>query len=385
MWANRRGIACAARLIARTKNAGGDIQAAFQRKTRSMAATPLKASEWDSPPAAFDFRSDTFTSPTPSMLSSLARASLGDDVYLESTTTTSLESRLATIFAKPAALFVLSGTMGNQLCLRSHLTQPPHSVLCDARAHINMYEAGGLASLSQALITAVRPSNGKWITLEDVKKEVLLGDDIHYAPTRVISLENTIGGVIMPLEEIRRISGFAKEHGIKMHLDGARLWNACSVPDAPGLHEYAAVVDSLSVCMSKSLGAPVGSFILGEKTFINHARHMRKAIGGGIRQAGLLTAMAEVAFDEVFLGGQLAYANAYAKRLGEKWTALGGETTLPVDTNMVWLDLAKRGVGVEVWAEEAKKQGVKISGGRIVCHYRESSALSQCPAEERYH
>lgn len=330
-----------------------------------------RISEWASSPAASDFRSDTLTTPTPSMLASLTHASLGDEVYLESTTTTSLESRLAKLFAKPAALFVLSGTMGNQLCLRSHLTQPPHSVLCNVRAHINIHEAGGIASLSQALVTAVQPSNGKWITLEDVKKEVILGSNIHHAPTRVISLENTINGVIMPLEEIRRISEFAKEHGIKMHLDGARLWNACSVPDAPELHEYAALVDSLSVCMSKSLGAPVGSFILGEKGFIDHGRHMRKAIGGGIRQAGLLTAMAEVALDEVFLGGRLAETNGYAKRLEAKWRALGGETTLPVDTNMVWLDLEKKGVSMEVWMEETERRGVKMSGGRIVCHYRE--------------
>lgn len=330
-----------------------------------------KVSEWESSPAAFDFRSDTLTSPTPSMLSSLAHASLGDDVYFESTTTTALESRLAKLFAKPAALFVLSGTMGNQLSLRAHLTQPPHSVLCDVRAHINLYEAGGLASLSQALVTGVPPSNGKWITLEDVKKHVVLGNDIHFAPTRVISLENTINGVIVPLEEIRRISEFAREHGIKVHLDGARLWNACSVPGAPALHEYAALVDSLSVCMSKSLGAPVGSFIIGEKKLVDHARHMRKAIGGGIRQAGILTAMAEVALDEVFLGGQLSGANAHAKRLEGRWKALGGETTLPVDTNMVWLDLEKRGVSTESWVEETKKQGAKISGGRIVCHFRE--------------
>lgn len=217
----------------------------------------------------------------------------------------------------------------------------------------------------------MRPSNGKWITLEDVKKEVTLGDNIHFAPTRVISLENTINGVIMPLDEIRRISEFAKEHGIKVHIDGARLWNACSVPGAPALHEYAALVDSLSVCFSKSLGAPVGSFVVGEKKLVDHARHMRKAIGGGIRQAGILTAMAEVALDEVFLGGQLIKANAYAKRLEKKWTALRGQTTLPVDTNMVWLDLEERGISMEVWEEEAKKQGVKVGGGRIVCHYRE--------------
>lgn len=226
------------------------------------------------------------------------------------------------------------------------------------------------------MTTAVRPSNGKYITLEDIEKEVVLSDDIHFAPTRVISLENTIGGVIMPLSEIALISEFAKAHGIKVHLDGARLWNACSVPGAPELHEYAAVVDSLSVCFSKSLGAPVGSFVVGEERLVEHARHVRKAIGGGIRQAGVLTAMAEVALDEVWGGGLLEVGNGFAKRLEVRWRELGGGVTLPVDTNMVWLDLGGRGVEVGEWVEEARRQGVIVGGARIVCHYRESGALS---------
>lgn len=238
-----------------------------------------------------------------------------------------------------------------------------------------MYEAGGLASLSQALITGVTPSNGRWITLEDVKKDVVLGNDIHFAPTRVISLENTINGVIMPLEEMRRISAFAREHGIKVHLDGARLWNACSVPGAPGLAEYAECVDSLSVCLSKSLGAPVGSAVVGERALVEHARHMRKAVGGGIRQAGILTAMAAVAVEEVWVGGKLAVGNEWARRLEGKWKALGGRVTLPVDTNMVWLDLEGRGVDMGVWMEEVERAGVKVGWGRIVCHYRECTGL----------
>ncbi|KAL7274355.1 hypothetical protein RUND412_002749 [Rhizina undulata] len=335
-----------------------------------MASSP--ANEWEKSPAEFDFRSDTLTTPTKSMLESLAHVSLGDDVFKESTTTTKIEQRLATLFGKPAALFVLSGTMGNQISLRSHLTQPPHSILLDAKSHIQKHEAGGVATLSQALTTPVHASNGKYITLEDVKREVILSDDIHFAPTRVICLENTIHGVIVPLEEIHRISEFARQHGIKVHLDGARLWNACSVPDSPSLEEYAAEVDSLSICFSKSLSAPAGSFILGEEKFINHARHVRKAIGGGIRQAGILTAMAEIALDDVFLAGELTKANNFAMEIERTWKELGGEVELPADTNMVWLDLKKRGVDAQVLEEEAKKLGVKLWGNRIVCHFQNS-------------
>jgi threonine aldolase len=307
------------------------------------------------------------------MLAALEHASLGDDVSNESTTTTTLEQRVASLFQKPSSLFVLSGTMGNLLSLRAHLLQPPHSVLCDARSHVQLYEAGGIASLSQAMTVPVRPSNGLYLTLPDVVSNVVLSSNIHVSPTRVIALENTIAGVIMPLEDLRAISRFARSRGIKVHLDGVRLWNACD--DVASLREYAAEVDSLSVCFSKSLGAPVGSCIVGEEALVRHARHMRKAVGGGVRQAGVLTAMMDVALDEVFLSGRLRAANVYAARLADKWGSLGGVLTLPSDTNMVWLDLEARGVTLEEWAEATRHAGVTVEDDRVVCHYREYKFL----------
>ncbi|RPA91999.1 beta-eliminating lyase [Choiromyces venosus 120613-1] len=342
-----------------------------------MSATTSGAttSSWDRSPAEFDFRSDTFTTPTRSMLASIGSINLGDDVYSECTTTQSLESRIASLLDKPSALFVLSGTMGNQLAMRALLVQPPHSILLDSRSHIQLHEAGGIASLSQAVTVPVPPSNGKYLTLEDVQKHVILGNDVHFAPTRVISLENTINGVIMPVEEVRRIGQWAKAEGIKVHLDGARLWNACSVPEpsAELLSEYAKHVDSLSVCFSKSLGAPVGSCMAADERTVASARHMRKAIGGGIRQAGILTAMARVGLEEVFFGGKLARANAFAKSLEEEWIKLGGSVTLPVDTNMLWLDLRARGIDDAVWKGAIEEVGgVRMWGDRIVCHYQNS-------------
>jgi len=338
----------------------------------SYASTSLN-NEWSRSPAEFDFRSDTVTSPTPSMLAALSTASLGDDVYQESTTTNALAARIAKLLGKESALFVLSGTMGNQLCIRALLEQPPYSVLCDHRAHIYANEAGATALISQATTTPVIPRNGLYLTLEDVKKHIILSDDIHYARTRIICLENTVWGVIHPLDEIKRICWFAREHGINVHLDGARLWNACSIPGAPSLAEYASEVDSVSVCVSKSLGAPVGSFIVGSEKLVAKANHMRKLLGGGIRQAGVLTAMAEVGLDEVFLAGRLRESNEHAKKVEAAWLRCGGKVVLPVDTNTVWIDLEGRGVSVEIWQQVGEEMGVKLGGERIVCHFQNSA------------
>jgi threonine aldolase len=173
-----------------------------------------------------DFRSDTVTTPTASMLAAMSQSSFGDDVYVEDTTTNEFEHYVAKLLGHEAGLFVSSGTMGNQLGLRMHLMQPPHSVLCDHRAHVGNYEAGAIAVLSQAMLIPVVPSNGLYLTLEDIEEHAVLDDDIHLAPTKVISLENTLSGTIMPLTEVRRISAWARSKGLKMHLDGARIWNA---------------------------------------------------------------------------------------------------------------------------------------------------------------
>ncbi|KAF3079244.1 hypothetical protein TWF706_003401 [Orbilia oligospora] len=321
-------------------------------------------------PAAYDFRSDTVTTPTPSMLQSILNISVhGDDVFSEDTTTNNLESFIVSLTGKPAACFVMSGTMGNQVSIRSHLTQPPHSIVMDSRCHIFNYEASGAAILSQAQMIPVKPANGEHLTLEEVQDNIIDSDDIHYAPTRLICLENTINGIIMPLEEIKKISAFAKEKGIKLHLDGARLWNVVAAGGGD-LKEIISYFDSVSLCFSKGLGAPMGSIVIGEKDFIGRVRHFRKMVGGATRQIGIATAPARTAVEEVFLGGRLTRTHELAKRLESSWAKLGGKLKFPCHTNMVWLDPASAGVDESDIPTEAKKAGLKWDYERIVVHHQ---------------
>ncbi|RVD85818.1 uncharacterized protein DFL_004125 [Arthrobotrys flagrans] len=321
-------------------------------------------------PAAYDFRSDTVTTPTPSMLQSILNISVhGDDVFSEDTTTNNFESFIVSLTGKPAACFVMSGTMGNQVSIRSHLAQPPHSIVMDSRCHIFNYEAGGAAILSQAQMIPVKPANGEHLTLEEVKESVIDSDDIHYAPTRLICLENTINGVIMPLEEIKKISAFAKEKGIKLHLDGARLWNVVAAGGGD-LKEVISYFDSVSLCFSKGLGAPMGSIVIGENDFIGRVRHFRKILGGATRQIGIATAPARTAVEEVFLGGRLTRTHELAKRLESSWARLGGKLRFPCHTNMVWLDPASTGIDESDIPIEARKAGLKWDYERIVVHHQ---------------
>lgn len=302
------------------------------------------------------------------MLSAMAKSSLGDDVFREDLTTQSLETRVSSLLSHASGLFVVSGTMGNQVALRTHLLQPPHAVLCDHRAHISQYEAGGVASLSQAMLQRVVPRNGLYLTVEDVKREAVLGDEIHSTPTRVISLENTLGGVIMPLDELKRIRAFAIEHGIKLHLDGARLWNAVAA-GAGTMAEYGALCDSVSVCFSKGLGAPIGSVLVGSESFIKKARWIRKSIGGGMRQTGPIAAAALAALDEVY--PKLVTTHEAAKDLARYLETLHIKTVLPVDTSMLFLDLEGSGLRDGWIVEEGVQRGIKLgSGGRIVLHHQ---------------
>ena len=322
-----------------------------------------------------DLPGDVVTTPTPSMLAAIQNCTLLDDVFMEDPTTTSLESHLASITSHEAALFVTSGTMGNQLALRSHLTQPPHSVLCDYRAHILEWEAGGAASLTQALVKGVVPSNGVYLTLEDIEKKVVLGDDIHSCPTGVIALENTLGGTIMPLGEVKRISAFAREHGIKLHCDGARLWEAV-VAGAGSLPDFTREFDSVSLCFSKGLGAPVGSILVGSKKFIKQARWVRKSIGGGMRQPGVLTAAARVAVDETFgkgpngEGGLLKNCHLIAKKIAKMWTEMGGKLDRPTETNMVWFNFEDLHLGEDEFVAIGKRHGLRFADARLVVHYQ---------------
>ncbi|KAF2675488.1 l-allo-threonine aldolase [Microthyrium microscopicum] len=317
----------------------------------------------------FDFRSDVVTTPTLSMLQAIQQTTLLDDVYQEDTTTQELEAFIAKITNHEASLFVLSGTMGNQVAMRTHLGAPPHSIICDHRAHVALYEAGGAASLCGAYIKTLVPKNGHHLTLEDIQANAVLDDDVHGCPTKVISLENTINGTVIPLDECRRISKWAREHEIIVHLDGARLWEAVAA-GAGSLLDYAACFNSMSLCFSKGLGAPIGSVLVGNRAFIKRARWVRKMFGGGLRQAGVVSSAARVAVEETFLGGQLKAGHEKAQKLGEYWEGLGGKLKEAVETNMVWIDIESMEIPTQTLISTAEKHSIRVSGGRFVIHYQ---------------
>lgn len=388
----------ASRSAVKTFNCGNCVQYSTKRSPHRISIQPqrtmatngtaaangihkssTKLNHWATPgvsASAFDFRSDTITTPTSSMLRAIEECTLMDDVFVEDPSTNELENFVADLVGHAKALLVMSGTMGNQVAIRSHLGGPPHSVLCDSRAHILVYEAGGCASLSQAMVNGVKPSNGVYLTLEDVQEHATLSDNVHYAPTKIISLENTLGGAIMPLEECRRISEWARERGVIMHLDGARLWEAVAA-GAGSLKEYAACFDSISLCMSKGLGAPIGSVITGTEKFITRSRWIRKSIGGGTRQSGIISSAGRVAIEETFLGGALTESHKNAKRVESIWKGLGGKVQLPVETNMVWLDLKAAGIEADEFIKMGQTEGLRLLGGRLVVHYQISAEAMQ--------
>jgi threonine aldolase len=246
--------------------------------------------------AMIDLRSDTVTRPTPGMRAAIQAAEVGDDVFGEDPTVRRLEERVAEILGKERALFVPSGTMSNQICIKVN-TQPGDELLCDATCHIYNFEAGGPAVLSGV---TCRTLEGDYGILEvgQLEGKVRPMND-HVVRTRVVALENTHnrgGGRVYPLEKIRAISDWAKKHHLMMHLDGARLWNAIVATGiaAPKWTEH---FDSVSVCFSKGLGAPIGSALAGTHDFVNRARRIRKLFGGGMRQAGIAAAAALYALD----------------------------------------------------------------------------------------
>lgn len=197
----------------------------------------------------------------------------------------------------------------------------------------------------------------------------IVGNDIHTAPTRVISLENTLGGTIMPIEEIAKISALAKRHNLKLHLDGARLWNASAETGIP-ISEYGKYFDSMSLCLSKGIGAPVGTVIVGEPDFIQTANWFRKQVGGGIRQAGLLAAAADVALTEIF-PEKLKLTHETTKKLAKELNEeLGLTFQIPVETNFIFLDLEKAGIDPGVFIEEGAKLGITVAGARVAIHHQ---------------
>lgn len=304
------------------------------------------------------------------MLESVLTCTVGDSVYKEDQDCLDLEEKMARLSSKEAALFCSSGTMSNQIALRAHLFQPPHSILCDYRAHVYSHEAGGLATLSQAMVSAIIPSNGDYLTLGDILDNYIPDDgDIHMAPTKVVSLENTLHGIITPYEEIERISKWCKEMGIALHCDGARLWNASAETGIP-IGDYCKLFDSVSLCLSKSLGAPFGSILVGNKKFIEKCNHFKKQNGGGIRQAGMLAKMASIAIDDNF--DQIVKSHQYAKDFGSFCVEKGIPLESPVETNFVFLDSKKVKINPAVYEQLSKKYNVKTMGNRIAFHYQNS-------------
>lgn len=261
--------------------------------------------------------------------------------------------------------------MTNQLGLRLLLTQPPHSVLCDARAHVYNYECGGIAYHSQASVSPVIPRNGHHLTVEDLASN-LITDTLCSPVTKVVSLENTLNGTIMPLGEIKRIREFTKKNGLKLHLDGARLWNASQATGIP-LHEYGQHFDTISVCLSKGVGAPIGSILASSKENIQRARHLRKLMGGGWRQAGLLAAAAKHCIETVV--PTMPETHRLAKELATSFEKLGMTLSTPCETNMVFVDTANVRLTVDDLHHALKAKNIIISSGsgtqaRIVLHYQ---------------
>jgi threonine aldolase len=236
-----------------------------------------------------DYRSDTVTKPTKKMHDAMFRAPVGDDVFGEDPSVNELERLSAEMFRMEAALYCPSGTMTNQIAIKCH-TQPGDEVICDVTSHIYQYEGGGIAANSGAQVKLIYGDRGR-ITAEQVK-ESINADDVHKARTTLVSLENTSnrgGGSCYNLAEIKRIRQVCDEHNLMLHLDGARLFNAL-VAKKEDPKEYGQVFHSISICLSKSLGCPVGSLVIGTKDFIRKARRVRKAFGGGMRQAGYVAA-----------------------------------------------------------------------------------------------
>ena len=281
-----------------------------------------------------DLRSDTVTKPTPAMREAMARAEVGDDVFGDDPTVKALESRTAELLGKEAALFVPSGTMANQLAIRSH-TEPGDEILVEANAHIYYYEGGAPAALSGVMCRCINGQRGIF-TGADVEASLRPADQ-HFPRTRLVCLENTHnrgGGKIWSIGQVQEVAAAARKHGLQLHLDGARLWNASVAAGIPE-RDYATYFDTISVCFSKGLGAPVGSALVGPKAFIERARRFRKMFGGGMRQAGIIAAGALFALDNH--RARLAEDHANAKALASGLAAVSGLEATPaeVETNMV--------------------------------------------------
>jgi len=284
-----------------------------------------------------DLRSDTVTRPTTAMRRAMAEAVVGDDVFGDDPTVQELELRVAQLSGKEAALYVPSGTMGNQLAVNV-LTVPGEQILLESESHVFRYEQGGVAANSGCLVYMVRTPRGA-VAPDQLADALDDPEDDHVARLSLLCLENTHnrhGGAIVPLESMRAVAAAAREHGLRVHLDGARLWNA-SVASGIPIREWAATVDTLTMCFSKGLGAPIGSILVGPSALIRRARRVRKRWGGAMRQVGILAAACLHALDHHV--DRLSLDHRRARTLAREIAKAPGVTVLEPDTNIVMVDL----------------------------------------------
>lgn len=305
-----------------------------------------------------DFRSDTVTKPTNEMLEAMFNAPVGDDVFSEDPTVNELQEFAADYFGKEAALFCSSGTQTNQIAINVHV-QPGGEVICHEESHIYKYEGGGIAKNSGASVRLLQGDRGR-LTVDEIAKWINNPDDVHFPLTQLVSLEDTTnrgGGAIYDFEEIKKIKAFCVANQLPLHLDGARLMNAL-VETGIDPKVYAYQFDSISLCLSKGLGAPVGSVLVGTKDFIKQARRVRKVFGGGMRQAGIIAAGGLYALKHNV--ERLKIDHDHARKLESTLNELDWvQSVLPVQTNIV-VAILKDANQREVIIERLAERKVRI-------------------------
>jgi threonine aldolase len=303
-----------------------------------------------------DLRSDTITQPSSGMKEAMIAAPVGDDVFGEDPTINALEEKAANYFGMESAIFCPSGTMTNQIAIRVH-TAPHTEVICDAKSHIYLYEGGGIAYNSFASVRLLHGDQGR-ITAEMVKDNINNPEDIHAPISTLVSLENTMnkgGGCVYDFKEIEKISLLCKDNNLKLHLDGARLFNALVATDDDP-KKYGKHFDTISICLSKGLGCPVGSLLLGNKEDIKKARRVRKVLGGGMRQAGILAAAGIYALDHHI--ERLKDDHLKAKKIANALNGLSFvESVIPVETNIIIFKLTNNGLAIN-FVEKLKQIGI---------------------------
>lgn len=305
-----------------------------------------------------DFRSDTVTKPTPAMREAMFNAKVGDDVFGEDPAINELEKKVADLFGMEAAIFCPSGTMTNQIAIKCH-TQPGDEIICDALSHIYQYEGGGIGFNSGCSVKLIEGSYGR-ITAEQVEASINNKNDVHKPISKLVSLENTAnrgGGSCYDFEDIKQIKKICEANDLSFHLDGARLFNAL-VAKNESPKQYGKIFDSISICISKGLGAPVGSVLIGTKKFITKARRVRKVFGGGMRQAGYLAAACIYALDNHV--ERLKEDHHHAKQLADalQQKDFVGEI-FPVETNILIFEVKGKYKAAQL-AEEFKRRNILV-------------------------